>query len=285
MAQQCVAGANPVMIEGVNASNPLPEQFKVDQATLSISADEMDQALNEERLYVVNLGMLKSLEDSPGTVDGNKKYLSAPIALYYLQNDGHLRPLAIQLDATEDTSESNPIITPAEGNKWKLARTCLMAADGMVHDLWTHAVQIHYVMESIIMVTYGQLSKNHPLLALLDPHLQYTLSVNVNPLYERGENGKVPYYGEMFPPNNDALVKFMGEGMRQFKFRERALPNDIKRRHVENPKLVYPYRDDGMPMWNAIQDFTREYVDVYYKSDQYVVEDYEFTSLGQRAGR
>jgi len=284
MARQSVAGANPVMIEGVNANNPLPEQFKIDQAALSLSSEELEQAIKEERLYMANLSMLKMLQDSPGTVDGHKKYSTAPIALYYLPDDGDLRPLAIQLDATEDTSEDNPILTPADGNKWKLARTCFMAADGTVHDLWTHAVQIHYVMESIIMVTYGQLSKKHPLLALLDPHLQYTLSVNVHPLYERGSNGKVPYYGQMFPPDNDALVKFMGEGMRQFKFRERALPKDLKRRHVENGKLDYPYRDDGLPIWNAIQDFAREYVDVYYKTDQYVLDDYELQAWAKQLG-
>lgn len=284
MAHQYIAGANPVMIEGVNARNPLPEQFKIERATLSISHDEMNLALNEERLYMVNLAMLKTLQIDSASVDGHKKYLTTPIALYYLQDDGNLRPLAIQLDVTQDTSADNPIITPADGEKWKLARTCLMAADGAVHDLWTHAVQIHYVMESIIMVTYRQLSKNHPLLALLDPHLQYTLAVNVHPLYERDSKGKIPYYGKMFPGDNDALVKFMGEGMRQFKFRERAFPNDIKRRHVENPKLNYPYRDDGMPMWNAIQDFARSYVDVYYKNDQYVVEDYELQAWAKELG-
>lgn len=284
LGRQCVAGANPVMIEGVNASNPLPEHFKVDQATLSINHEEMTRALNEERLYMVNFDMLKTLQNYPGTVDGHKKYATSPIALFYLQDDGNLRPLCIQLDVTQDTSVDNPIITPADSEKWKLARTCLMAADGAVHDLWTHAVQIHYVMEAIIMVTYRQLSKNHPLLALLDPHLQYTLNVNVHPLYERGNNGKIPYYGKMFPCNNDGLVKFMGEGMRQFNFRERALPNDLKRRHVENPKLIYPYRDDGLPIWNGIQDFVGAYVDVYYKNDRNVIEDFELQAWAQELG-
>jgi arachidonate 15-lipoxygenase len=284
MAHQCVAGANPVMVEGVNANNPLPKQFKLAQAKLSISHEELSEALINDRLYMVNLDMLKTLQGDLGTVDGHKKYATTPIALYYLQDDGDLRPLAIQLDATADTSDDNPIITPAEGNKWKLARTCFMAADGAVHDLWTHAVQIHYVMEAIILVTYGQLSQKHPLLALIDPHLQHTLNLNSQPLYERGKNGKVPGYGEMFPPNNDTLVKFMGEGMRQFKFRERALPNDLKRRHVENDQLNYPYRDEGLPMWNAIQKFTREYVDVYYKTDQYVLEDKELQAWAKALG-
>jgi arachidonate 15-lipoxygenase len=284
MSLQCVAGANPVMIEGVNADNPLPKHLKLEQASLPISDQELQQGLNEERLYMVNFEMLKTLQQQAGTADGFEQFVTTPIALYYLEDSGDLSPLAIQLDGTRDTDESNPIITPAEGNRWKLARTCLMAANGAVHDLWTHAVQIHYVMESIIMVSYRQLNQKHPLLALLDPHLQYTLAVNVHPLYERDANGEIPTYGEMFPGDNDALVKFMGEGMRQFKFRERALPNDLKRRHVENPKLNYPYRDDSLPLWNTIQDFVKEYVDVYYKSDQYVVDDNELQAWAKELG-
>jgi arachidonate 15-lipoxygenase len=284
LSRQCVAGANPVMIQGVNEKNPLPTQFNITSAALPISEDELKLALDSNRLYMVNFHMLKSLQGQTAEVDGHQKYLSAPIALYYRQDDGDLRPLAIQLDVSQDTSDANPIITPADGNKWKLARTSLMAADAAVHDLWTHAVQIHYVMESIIMVSYRQLSKCHPLLALLDPHLQYTLNVNVHPLYERDKQGKVPFYGKMFPFNNDALVKFMGEGMRQFKFRERAFPNDLKRRHVEDKALNYPYRDDGMPVWQAIQDFTKAYVDVYYPSDRYVVEDNELQAWAKELG-
>lgn len=284
MALQCVAGANPIMIEGVNQDNPLPAQFKIKETSLSISTEALDTALNENRLYMVNFEMLKTLKNHQGEVGGHKKYVTTPIALFYLQDSGQLRPLAIQLDVTSDTGKDNPIITPADGNDWKVARTCLMAADGAVHDLWTHAVQIHYVMEAVIMTSYRQLGQSHPLLALLGPHLQYTLGVNVHPLYERAPDGSIPIYGKMFPCDNEALVKFMGEGMRQFKFRERAFPNDIKRRHMENSSLNYPYRDDGLPVWNAIQKFARDYVHVYYKTDQQVVEDYELQAWANELG-
>ncbi len=273
--RQCVAGANPVMLQGVNAQNPLPKNFKVNPEGLSISPEEYTQALSGDRLYMVNYESVKPLTESLGEVDGSQKYLTAPIALLMLQDDGNLKPVAIQLDVTQPTSSENPIITPPDKQQWKLARSCIQAADGTVHDLITHAVDIHYVMESIIMVSYRQLGMYHPLLALLDPHLQYTLNINVHPLYEPDKDGTVPSYGKMFPPDNPGLVKFMGQGMANFKFRERAFPNDLKRRHVENSKLNYPYRDDGWPLWNTIQEFTREYVDVYYKDDQDVIDDHE----------
>ena len=279
--RQCVAGANPVMLQGVNAQNPLPENFRVDPSALSLSPEQYAQALSGDRLYMVNYESVKPLTESLGTVEGLQKYLTAPIALLMQQDDGHLMPVAIQLDVTQPSGADNPIITPADKQQWKLARTCVQAADGTLHDLITHAVEIHYVMESVIMVSYRQLGMYHPLLTLLDPHLQYTLNINVHPLYEPDKAGAVPSYGKMFPPDNPGLVKFMGQAMANFRFRERAFPNDLKRRHVENPKLDYPYRDDGRLLWNAIQDFTREYVNVYYKDDQDVINDHELQGWAQ----
>lgn len=283
-ARQRVAGANPVMLQGVNAVNPLPQTFRVEQAQLTLSTEVLQQALASDRLYQVSYAMLKPLQAHLGSVNGHAKYLTAPIALFYLEDNGQLRPLAIQLDCTEVTGPENPILTPTQGRQWQLAQTCVQAADAVVHDLWTHAVQIHYVLESIIMVTYRQLGMRHPLLMLLDPHLQYTLSVNINPLYEPDQNGNIPYYGQMFPPDNAALVAFMGQGMRAFRFRERAFPNDLKTRHVTNPKLDYPYRDAGQPIWDATQAFVAAYVAIYYKTDADVTADYELQAWAQELG-
>ncbi len=282
--RQRVAGPNPVMLQGVNTAQPLPPQFQVWEAKLSLSPEALKHGLATDRLYQVNYAMLQPLKAHLGSVGNHAKYLTAPIALFYLEDSGQLRPLAIQLDSTEDTSPENPILTPTHGKQWQLAQTCVQAADAVIHDLWTHAVQIHYVLESIIMVTYRQLGMKLPLLMLLDPHLQYTLSVNVNPLYEPDSTGKVPYYGQMFPPDNAALVQFMGQGMRNFRFRERAFPNDLKQRHVTNPKLDYPYRDAGQPIWDATLAFAAAYVDVYYKTNADVVADYELQAWAQELG-
>lgn len=37
----------------------------------------------------------------------------------------------------------------------------------------------------------------------------------------------------------------------------------------------YPYRDDALLVWNAIHDWVESYLDLYYLSDQDVVEDTE----------
>jgi arachidonate 15-lipoxygenase len=67
----------------------------------------------------------------------------------------------------------------------------------------------------------------------------------------------------------------MANGMTSFNFKESAFPDDIAKREVDNPDLFYPYRDDGILLWNAIQGFCKEYVDLYYKSEADVTDDHE----------
>jgi len=183
LGYQRLAGMNPVVIEGVNADNPIPSTFKVTASDLGMSEEEFSQAFDDDRFYMTNYAMLKDLVDQPGTVEGLRKYVTPAIALYWLNDEGQLDIKAIQFDVTEDTSAENPVITP-ENPRWRSARTVIQAADGTHQELWTHATRIHYVLESIIMVSHRQLAEQHPLFALLEPHLKFTLSVNVNPLFQ-----------------------------------------------------------------------------------------------------
>ena len=282
---QRVAGINPVLIKGLTTNSPLPENFKAQDVVSLLTQQTYQEALQDGRLYIADYSMLKPLADSLTEVAGYKRYVTTPIALYYRQDNGLLQPLAIQLYATKPTDSTNPIYTPKDDKDWLMAKTYVQTADGTHQELWTHATRIHYVMESIIMCTYRNLDRHHPLFPLLYPHLKYTLRVNSTPLFEPpSPDGKIPSFGKMFACDNDALVKFMGQGMRTYNFKEMAFPNDIKNRNMEDPELYYPYRDDGKLIWEAIHKFVREYINLYYKSDQDVIEDFELQGWGKEIG-
>lgn len=274
LGYQRLAGMNPVVIEGVNNENPLPCTFKVTASHIGMTESEFTQAFDDNRFYMTNYEMLQDLVEQPGTVEGLRKYVTPAIALYLLNNEGQLDIQAIQFDVTQNTSSKNPVITP-ENPHWKSARTVIQAADGTHQELWTHATRIHYVLESIIMVSHRQLAQQHPLYALLEPHLKFTLSVNVNPLFQPDRDGNIPSFGKMFACNNDALVSFMGRGMNEYSFKKYTFPNDIKSRHMDNPKLVYPYRDDGQHWWHESQRFALEYLTCYYPNDEAIEQDVE----------
>jgi len=140
------------------------------------------------------------------------------------------------------------------------------------------------VLESIIMVSNRQLGQKHPLLAFLEPHLKFTLSVNVNPLFQKAPDGTIPDFGKMFACDNEALVNFMGKGMNEFSFKKFAFPNDIKNRHMDNPKLVYPYRDDGKLWWQESQRFALAYLSNYYLNDEAIKQDFELQAWAEELG-
>ena len=282
---QRVAGINPVIIQGLTQENGLPENFKAQDIVNKLTPQSYEQALEEGRLYLTDYSMLQPIADSFVEEEGYRKYVTAPIALYYRQDNGLLKPLGIQLYGTKPTdNNTNPIYTPEDGTDWLMAKTFVQAADGTHHELWTHATRIHYVVESIIMCSYRNLHQNHPLFPLLYPHLQYTLNINSKPLFEKTPEGKIPGFGKMFACDNDTLVDFMGKGMRTYHFKEMAFPNDIKNRNMEDPKLYYPYRDDGKLVWEAVHKFVKEYINCFYKSARDVIEDSELQRWSKEIG-
>ena len=282
---QRIAGINPVVIQGLTKENPLPKNFQAQDTVSNLTQQSYEQTLEDGRLYLTDYSMLQKVADSSVVEEGYRKYVTAPIALYYRQDNGLLQPLAIQLYGTKPTDiDSNPIYTPNDGSDWLMAKTYLQAADGTHHELWTHATRIHYVMESIIMCTYRNLDRHHPLFPLLYPHLEHTLNVNFKPLFQPSPDGSIPTFGKMFACDNDTLVEFMGRGMRTFNFKEMAFPDDIKNRNMEDSQLYYPYRDDGKLVWKAVNKFVREYINLYYKSDQDVIEDFELQAWAKEIG-
>ena len=51
------------------------------------------------------------------------------------------------------------------------------------------------------------------------------------------------------------------------------MPQDIQARGVASKRITYPYRDDAMRLWHAIEAYATEYVSLFYKSDKAVAED------------
>lgn len=275
---QRVMGVNPVVLRAVTEQQRLPENLSEHeiQRVFAEQVEDLDYAtaIAQKRLYVLDYPVLEILRKNPGTIDGGRKqHTAAPIVVLFMRPDGILRPIAIQLHQKPGTD--NPIYTPKDGNLWLMAKTFAQIADGNHHILYTHATRIHYVMEAIIMASRRQLYRRHPLHVLLDPHLQYTLNVNHQHTFLKNRKGRPGRFGELFAGDYEATLQCMADAMTSFNFKTSAFPNDIAERQVDNPRLFYPYRDDGILLWNAIQGFAKEYVALYYQSNRDVIEDNE----------
>lgn len=275
---QRVIGVNPVVLRAVTKQQPLPKKISESEIIKIFEGqiNEIDYvtAVSQKRVYVLDYAVLEVLQQNPGSIDGGQKqHVTTPIVVLFQKSDGMLQPIAIQLE--QKTGTDHPIYTPNDGNHWLAAKTFAQIADGNHHILYTHASRIHYVMEAVIMASHRQLYKSHPLYALLNPHLQFTLMVNHQHTFLKDGKGRPGRFGELFAGDYDATTLCMANGLTSFNFKESALPKDIANREVDNPDLFYPFRDDGILLWDAIQNFANEYIELYYNSDSDIAEDHE----------
>jgi len=283
-SSQRVAGANPLVIERLPA---LLEKFPiadVDYQSVMGSSDSLQKALEEKRLYITDYKVLKEI--NPGEIEiekGHKvqKYIYQPIALFAVEPgdcpNRRLVPVAIQ--CYQEPSPENPIfIAPSlnasssERWAWQMAKLIVQIADGNYHEFISHLGGVHLRMEPIAIATYRKLPLEHPLGALLRPHLEGTLYINdaaVKGLVNPGGTVDKVASGTL---ESSLLLSIKGAKEYPFPFNESFLPITLKSRGVDDPDFLpdYPYRDDALLIWYAIHGWVSSYLKLFYKDDDAV---------------
>jgi arachidonate 15-lipoxygenase len=272
-ADYFVAGLNPLMIRRMTE---IPGKLKLTQELFAghpaFAQDAVQDALAEGRLFIVDYEALTALE--PGNHPDQPKYVYAPIVILALpRGSDNLEVIGVQ---TGQDKDQHPVVTARSGTwDWLIAKTIVKTADINYHEVASHLGLTHLVIDPIVVATYRQLSDKHPLHQLLAPHFEGTLPINalaVRRLINR--DGKVE---QLLAPQIESAYKVLSQIRNSFQFRDSFLPNDLQRRGVtvESALKNYPYRDDGLLIWNAIETWVRDYVNSYYASDAEVEQDSE----------
>ncbi|XP_027713055.1 hydroperoxide isomerase ALOXE3 isoform X2 [Vombatus ursinus] len=198
---QYLNGVNPVMIHRLSS---LPSNFPITDPMVAPSLGPSTCLQAELEKGSIFLADYWILGDAPvGHLNGRPQYVAAPLCLLWLNPQGALLPLAIQL---------------------------------------------------------------------LLPHTRYTLQVNTiaraTLLNPEGLVDKVTSIGR------PGLLYLMSTGLAHLTYTMFCLPDNLKARGVQCIPNYY-YRDDGMKIWEAIDNFVNEIVNCYYPSDIFVQRDSE----------
>lgn len=271
-----LAGPNPVMIERMttpDARFPVTEEQYQERMG---SGDSLATAMQEGRVYLADYGVLAgALDGTFGATPPLQKYVPAPLAMFAVPPAGapdrQLAPVAIQCG---QSPADYPVITPAKGtDAWLMAKTVVQVADVIFHEAVTHFARTHALIEPFAIATHRQLSPDHPLFTLLIPHFQGTFAIN-SAAHEfliaptGGVNG-------LLSPTIDNARVLMVKGLRIRGFNDDMFPKRLRDRGVDDETALpnYPYRDDGLLIWNAIHDWVAAYLGLYYSSDAAVQSD------------
>ena len=202
----------------------------------------------------------------------------APISLFFLDNNGNLKPIAIQL--FQDPGLDNPIFTPLDPpNTWTFVKMWMNNADTLHHQAVSNLGGTHLTMEGIVVASHRNLAKSHPILKLLAPHFLYLVPVNtlaVPKLIDPGE-----FVDSIMNIGAEGLMVAVNRHLKVWRMDVHGdLPEFLKHRGLDDPNVLpgYYYRDDGLLVFEAIRDYVREYVEIYYTDADLIKGDTELQS-------
>ncbi|KAL8593844.1 hypothetical protein ACOMHN_065321 [Nucella lapillus] len=265
---QRICSQNSVMIELCRA---IPDKLPVTDAMLQplLEGLTIQQALVQKRLFICDLYQLEGLPVRPGFE------LCSPIGLFFVDKDGQLRPVAIQLYQTP--APDNPVFLPTDDPVlWSLVKMWYNNADAACHQGLTHLGCTHLLMEGVTVATHRQLSQSHPVFKLLAPHFLYLLAIN-----SRGIRVLVSENGWVDNTMNfgiKGMFELIRRGINTWRLDSHGtLPEDLKRRGLEDPNVLpsYHYRDDALLYYDAIRKYVTSYIHLYYDSPEKLTGDWE----------
>ncbi|KAD4179637.1 hypothetical protein E3N88_28228 [Mikania micrantha] len=242
------------------------------------------QAMKNNRLFILDhhdplMPYLRGINETP-----TKTYATRTIL--FLQNNGTLKPIAIELSLPHPAGDAagaistvhTPASNGAKGTIWLLAKAYANVNDSGYHQLVCHWLHTHATIEPFIIATNRQLSVLHPIHKLLHPHFRDTMNINALSRQTLISAGGL-LEKTVFP---DKYSLAMSCNMyKKWDFTKQALPADLIDRTPTAPHGVrllledYPFAVDGLEIWSAIRSWVKDYVFVYYKNDEEVQNDNE----------
>lgn len=316
-ARMRLAGANPAWIRRVDPGVGLPEDFGVDAshyaAAIADPNDSLEAALAEGRLFSCEyrqlLGAKPGCHPTPPSVEvdyakdpaawdaayaareaaystgAHPKELVAPLVLFAVpRRGGSLSPVAIQLFPNGYKDARYPVFTPRDGTAWLAAKLAVGAADGNVHEAIAHLGTTHLVQEAFMLAMHNCLAQRHPLHRLLAPHFEGT--VNINAAADAALVSTDGSVDHLLMPTIGETIRISAQGLRDWNFNDEIFPRQLERRGVDDSDLLrdYPYRDDGLLVWAALEQWVEGYVHHYYAGDGDVVADSELQAFVAQVG-
>ena len=274
-SHQRLSGLNPMSLRIFTMNDPIRKYFSTefdwDEATRIVSGSSVDELIRSGKLFVLDYPLLHGLHNMED-IEANdplhrplRKAIS-PITLFVSvpsdNNENTLKPVAIQMDMDPDAA----VFTPKDGSKWLMAKEEVQLADMLYVEIIEHLLKTHLLMQPICTIMQRSFSKLHPLYQLFQPHCKYlsvTNSVGVPALFDQNE-----YLHILFSIGNTGALNLLNKGYKEMSWEDTNFEENLKKRGVMNinGSLPYfPYRDDGLLLWEQVGKFAKEYVDMYYK--------------------
>ncbi|MBW8184624.1 lipoxygenase family protein [Shewanella nanhaiensis] len=280
------------------------------RSTPAFANDDLDTAMNEGRVFIVNYGEFHDEFVNSRPTEAYGARLHASIGLFAVpKSGGALKTIAIQStqDQPADFGEwfwwkflniQNParplsqILTPNNDYwSWQMAKSTLTTAHSMA-SVVDH-LSTHIYLGPIPIAFYRTIPKQHPLTALLETHFMSLIMNNHIGVFsdvqfplQDGEYGNG--YDGLLTGAIERLSGFTSEAFVESTLRRASEYHFItdstpieRNQHSEFDAISdFPIHDDN-GMYPIIHDWVESYLSLYYANDSDVAEDIELQNFCQ----
>ncbi|KAL5258994.1 hypothetical protein ACHWQZ_G009457 [Mnemiopsis leidyi] len=250
-----------------------------------------DQALQGGLLYEVTTDTLIGIKHGGRQslkLTGTKQtwYVTLADCLVYQRSDNKVVPVLIRLENRVDEEPETWWVPPPPGSskddpeylQWLLAKMYFRGSDLNRYSLCAHFCRAHAVGEVFGVAAYRNLPNAHPILRLLQPHIQGIIPVNVHArvIFQAPEDGGF----SMFIGVGDQTREVFENYFKEFCYEELLFPRSIEVREVQDVPGYY-HRDDMLASWKIIEAYVNEMVDLTYATSEDVLKDEEIQNFAR----
>jgi hypothetical protein len=296
-AQQYLTGTDPtslcrvsekMLIEFRSAAytQGRTDLFPVLANTNSSSLYMVDASYHRQALGIgPRAKIMKKEESTDEDLHDLPRYASAPVALFRLQDDGDLHPLAIVIDYLETMVNSVVIFNDkishsssssySESWPWRYAKTLVQSANWTSHEIAIHLTHTHLIEEAIIVATHRNIPSDHIIYQLLEPHWFRTLSLNAAARSTLVPSIIIAVSGFTL----DQGKSLIQQAYRTFDFQGKYVPCDLNNRGFPVEELGSKrfrnctYARNIYIMWQTLRKFVSSMIKLYYNTNSEVVGD------------
>nr|KYP53538.1 hypothetical protein KK1_024430 [Cajanus cajan] len=245
--RQMLAGTHPTRIQCLMTFPP-QNKFGIDSSIKQSIIEQklegwtLSQAMEQGRIFI--LDHHDYLIPYLNRINANGVCAYASRTLLFLRSDGMLKPLTIELSLPGPSPhlEINRVFLPAkQGTQaalWQLAKAHVLANDAVYHQLISHWLYTHAVVEPFIIATKRRLSVMHPIHRLLNPHFKDTMHINALARLILINSGGI-LERILFP--GEICMQISSDLYKEWRFNEQGLPDDLLKRYISNCQLFLQF--------------------------------------------
>ncbi len=289
--RHAVQGYDPIQLQqwpaaGTPEHAAMLAKFPVGDEALGWPAGRFREKEDAKALYCIDfvelIGMRCWDDLAPKKFhhNGTRPRFCAPSICLYAVEDGVLMPVAIQLGQDPTVS---PLFTPVHDTPldWLLAKMLVQNSGANLHQIISHAMKTHLIAEPFVIAAERNIAHCHPLYKIIKRHMRYTLAINT-----KARNGLIDMGGifdEFISCGGGGHIELMIGLYDKWEIHHNNLRKNLEARGVMNKEELpyYPYRDDGLLVWDAMEAFIREVVDMHYATDADMKADTEMQAFAQ----